>query len=49
MDPVLLRQVCRTYHLDSVGVPALRDIDLTIRANCFTVISGPSGSGKTPC
>jgi putative ABC transport system ATP-binding protein len=47
MDPVLLRQVCRTYHLDSVGVPALRDIDLTIRANCFTVISGPSGSGKT--
>ena len=47
MDPVLLRQVCRTYHLGSVGVPALRDIDLTIRANCFTVISGPSGSGKT--
>jgi putative ABC transport system ATP-binding protein len=47
MDPVLLRQVCRTYSLDSVGVPALRDIDLAIRADCFTVISGPSGSGKT--
>ena len=47
MDPVLLRQVSRTYSLDSVGVPALRDIDLTIRADCFTVISGPSGSGKT--
>jgi putative ABC transport system ATP-binding protein len=47
MDPVLLRQVSRTYHLDSVGVPALSDIDLTIRADCFTVISGPSGSGKT--
>jgi putative ABC transport system ATP-binding protein len=28
-------------------VPALRDIDLAIRADCFTVISGPSGSGKT--
>jgi len=30
-----------------VGVPALSDINLKIRANCFTVISGPSGSGKT--
>jgi putative ABC transport system ATP-binding protein len=47
MHPVILKNVARTYHLDSVGVPALRDIDLTIRANCFTVISGPSGSGKT--
>jgi len=28
-------------------VPALSDINLDIRANCFTVISGPSGSGKT--
>jgi putative ABC transport system ATP-binding protein len=30
-----------------VGVPALSDINLEIRANRFTVISGPSGSGKT--
>ena len=28
-------------------MPALIDIDLEIRPNCFTVISGPSGSGKT--
>ena len=47
MHPVILKQVSRTYHLDAVNVPALSDINLEIRANCFTVISGPSGSGKT--
>ena len=44
---VLLRQVGKAYHLEAVDVPALVDIDLAIRADCFTVISGPSGSGKT--
>lgn len=47
MHPVILKNVGKTYHLDSVSVPALCDINLEIRANCFTVISGPSGSGKT--
>ena len=47
MQPVVLKQVGKTYHLDSVDVPALSDIDLEIRPNCFTVISGASGSGKT--
>jgi putative ABC transport system ATP-binding protein len=47
MDPVVLRQVGRTYHLDAVDVPALVDINLAIRSNCFTVITGASGSGKT--
>ena len=47
MDVVTLKQVGKTYHLDSVDVPALVEIDLEIRPNCFTVISGPSGSGKT--
>lgn len=47
MHPVILQQVGKTYHLDSVDVPALSDINLEIRPNCFTVISGPSGSGKT--
>ena len=47
MHTVILKQVSKTYHLDSVGVPALCDINLEIRPNCFTVISGPSGSGKT--
>lgn len=47
MHPVILRNVSRTYRLGSVDVPALSDIHLEIRANCFTVICGPSGSGKT--
>ena len=41
MHPVILKQVSRTYHLDAVNVPALSDINLEIRANCFTVIYGP--------
>lgn len=44
---VVLREVHKAYHLDAVAVPALRDIELTVRADCFTVIAGPSGSGKT--
>ncbi len=47
MSPVVLRNVGKTYRLDTVDVPALTDINLAIRANCFTVISGSSGSGKT--
>jgi putative ABC transport system ATP-binding protein len=47
MDVVSLNKVGKTYHLDAVDVPALVDVQLDIRSNCFTVISGPSGSGKT--
>lgn len=47
MHPVILEQVGKTYRLDAVDVPALCDINLEIRPNCFTVISGASGSGKT--
>lgn len=47
MHPVVLKHVDKVYQLDTVAVPALADINLEIRPNCFTVISGPSGSGKT--
>ncbi|WP_341668690.1 ABC transporter ATP-binding protein [Alcaligenes sp. SDU_A2] len=47
MHSVILQKVSKTYHLDSVAVPALTDINLEIAPNCFTVISGASGSGKT--
>ena len=47
MDAVLIEGVEKTYHLDAVGVAALRDIDLAIRGDCLTVICGASGSGKT--
>ena len=47
MHVVELKQISKTYHLDAIDVPALVDIDLEIRPDCFTVISGASGSGKT--
>ena len=47
MNVVTLNHVSKTYHLDAVDVPALVDVNLDIRPDCFTVISGASGSGKT--
>jgi putative ABC transport system ATP-binding protein len=47
MNVVTLNHISKTYHLDAVDVPALVNIDLEIRPDCFTVISGASGSGKT--
>jgi putative ABC transport system ATP-binding protein len=43
----VLTGVSKTYRIESVDVPALRDIDLEIPAQRFTAIAGPSGSGKT--
>ena len=47
MHVVDLKQISKTYHLDTIDVPALVGVDLGIRPDCFTVISGASGSGKT--
>jgi putative ABC transport system ATP-binding protein len=44
---VKLEGVSKTYRLGQVDVPALVDVALEVRPNCFTVISGASGSGKT--
>jgi putative ABC transport system ATP-binding protein len=47
MPTVRLRDVCKTYYLDSVTVPALAGVSADIQPDCFTVLAGPSGSGKT--
>jgi putative ABC transport system ATP-binding protein len=47
MDPLILTNVTKTYRLDKVEVPALRQVNLRIHPHCFTVLSGSSGSGKT--
>ena len=47
MYPVSLRNVDKTYRLDTVTVPALSGISIDIRPGRFTVLCGPSGSGKT--
>ena len=43
----VLKDIAKRYRVESVEVPALRAINIEIRANCLTAISGPSGSGKT--
>jgi putative ABC transport system ATP-binding protein len=42
-----VRDLCKDYALDGVQIPALRDVDLTVRAGEFLAIMGPSGSGKS--
>jgi len=37
----------KTYRVGKVDVPALRGVDLTVRAGEFLSIIGPSGSGKS--
>lgn len=36
-----------SYHLGKTEFVALRDVNITFPAGCFTCISGPSGSGKS--
>ncbi|MEO7129737.1 MAG: ABC transporter ATP-binding protein [Rhodoferax sp.] len=43
----LLRQVEKTYYMDSVSVPVIKSVDILVRRARFTVVLGPSGSGKT--
>lgn len=47
MQPVILKDIGKTYHLDAVDVHALSNITLEIQPDRFTVIAGASGSGKT--
>lgn len=42
-----LVNICKTYSLGKVLIPALKNINLSIAEGEFVAISGPSGSGKT--
>ncbi len=44
---IQLDNVCKTYLMGEVEVPAVRGIDLTINRGDFVAIMGPSGSGKS--
>ena len=47
MAIVDIRNLCKVYHLGTVEVSALRDLDLEIEQGQYMAIMGPSGSGKS--
>ncbi len=46
-DVIRVEHLQRVYHLGTVDVPALRDIDFAIPEGQMVAIMGPSGSGKS--
>ena len=44
---ISLRQINKVYHMESVDVPALRNVSTDISAGEFVAIMGHSGSGKS--
>jgi putative ABC transport system ATP-binding protein len=46
-DIIQIRDLCKTYRVGKVDVPALRGVDLDVRKGHFLSIIGPSGSGKS--
>ncbi|KFK92082.1 MULTISPECIES: ABC transporter ATP-binding protein [unclassified Serratia (in: enterobacteria)] len=47
MWAVEIKEICKSYYLGQSKVEALRDINIKIASQRFTVLSGQSGSGKT--
>src|SRR5450759_64049 len=46
-DIIQIRDLCKTYRVGKVDVPALRGVDLDVQQGHFLSIIDPSGSGKS--
>jgi putative ABC transport system ATP-binding protein len=44
---LVMKGLCKTYHLGRVELRVLKDINLTIHTGEYIAIMGPSGSGKS--
>jgi len=44
---LVMKDLCKTYHLGSVELRVLKEINLTIHSGEYIAIMGPSGSGKS--
>jgi putative ABC transport system ATP-binding protein len=44
---IRVKELCKTYRMGDVEVPALRGVNLAIRQGEFVVVMGSSGSGKS--
>ena len=47
MSIVAIENLCKTYYLGTLELPALRDLNLHIKQGEYIAIMGPSGSGKS--
>lgn len=44
---LIMKELCKTYHLGNMELEVLKEINLTIHSGEYVAVMGPSGSGKS--